>query len=301
MRIKAIINPVSGPDKARSEAVEMTHRLRDLHMLRSDDIYYTTPGNADLRREFFKDCDMLAVAGGDGTLHHMINRLKRYGLDIPIAYLPNGTTNDFGSTLRLPRTAEDFCDMLADPVVQSIDLGRAGERYFHYVVSGGALSSVSYTTNQGMKNLLGQTAYYLSVLPQLNQLLKGVPIRIESDEVSAEIEALTYFVAHSPTVAGFPQMIPGARADDGLLHVLVLKKTNPLGTASLFRDILRGEHIGREDVLYFKTRRVCVTPEDSGAAQISIDGEPLGGALQSIEVIPGGQAIIVPRRQLAVA
>jgi diacylglycerol kinase (ATP) len=301
MKIRAIINPVSGLDKMRSMTVEIAHRLKTQFALDDRDFYYTTRDNEGLSKSFVSYCDMLVVAGGDGTLHYVINKLKRYGLNIPIAYLPSGTTNDFGKNLALPRDTDTFCNMLNKHDIQYVDLGLAGNRYFHYVVAGGAMSSVSYTTNQKLKNKLGHSAYYFSVIPQLGNMLKGTGIKIESDEIQTEEEALLYFVAHSPLIGGLSQLIPGAKFNDGMLHVLVIKKTNPLAAASLYRDILHGTHIRRPDVLYFQTKRVCIKPFNALTARVGIDGELFDGAPRSIEVIPGGQSILVPKRQLAAA
>lgn len=301
MKIKAIINPVSGRDKKRAITAELVARLKAQHGLKEQDFYATTQNNEGLSKAFLEECDTLVVAGGDGTLHNVINREKCFGLDKPIAYLPTGTTNDFGHCLALPAGVNEFCRMLDDHEIRSVDLGLAGNRYFHYVVYGGAVTSVSYTTQQPLKNKLGKAAYLLASVPQIGAILKGTRIRIESAEVSDEMEALAFFVSHSPIVAGYKNFIPDAQIDDGLLNVLVLKKTDPFSAVGLYADILRGTHIHRPDVLTFTTKRVSIAMDEEATPTIGIDGELCGEAATCIRVVPRAQSILVPARQRNVA
>lgn len=297
MKIKAVINPVSGRDSMRGVTSDLADRLKTRYRLTARDFYYTTPAGDDLAKSFLEDCDTLVVAGGDGTLHNVINAEKRFGLNKPIAYLPCGTTNDFGHCLSLPGDAESFCQMLEDHDTRPIDLGRAGNRYFHYVLSGGAVTTVSYTTQQQWKNKLGKTAYLLSSIPQIGGILKGTRIQIEYDHIYQEMEALALFVSNSPIVAGYKSFIPEARIDDGLLHVLILKKTDPLGAVGLYKDILKGAHINRPDVLYFTTKSAYIALDDAPTPIVGIDGEQCGDTSMRVEVLPGAQSIFVPKKQ----
>ena len=51
-------------------------------------------------------------------------------------------------------------------------MGRFGDRYFSYIASFGALTQVSYTTPQNLKNALGHLAYVLSGITALPQIRK---------------------------------------------------------------------------------------------------------------------------------
>ncbi|MNN84930.1 Diacylglycerol kinase [compost metagenome] len=94
-------------------------------------------------------------------------------------------------------------------------------------------------------------------------------------------------------------MVPGAKMDDGHLHVLVIKKSSLLNTLQLLLDIKNGTHIDRPDVLYFKTKKLSITQFDTEAAQIGIDGERRKSAIVNIEVVPQGLTIVVPSKKIA--
>lgn len=294
MRLKAIINPVSGQNKARHITAEIIERLKKKHAVKDNDIYYTSFENKQVEISFFENCDVIVVAGGDGTLHYAVNTIKRLGVDKPVAYLPTGTINDFGSCLNLPREPDKFCEMLERTKTKKIDLGLVGDEYFHYVVAGGAINSVSYTTNQHLKNAIGEAAYYLSAISRFSRMLKGTHIKIDSDELQNEQEALLYLVTNSSIVGGFKGIVPDAKMDDGQLHVLVIKKSPLLNTLQLFIDIKNGTHIRRPDVLYFKTKSLSITQFDTNATQIGIDGEMRNVSSRKIEIVPQALTMIVP-------
>ncbi|NGZ74679.1 diacylglycerol/lipid kinase family protein [Saccharibacillus alkalitolerans] len=293
MKLKMIINPVSGQHSAHTIKDSVIQRLKQRYGLNDADIFYTNKENRGLETSFFENCDSLVVAGGDGTLHYAVNTVKRLGIDIPLAYLPTGTVNDFGNSLKLPRTCDAFCSMLENGLTQKIDIGLAGEEYFHYLVAGGAMNSLSYTTNQTLKNVMGDKAYYLSAVPRLAKLLSGTRIQIECDGLQEDHEALLYLITNSPIVGGIKGMVPNAKMDDGHLHVLVIKKNSLLSTLQLLLEIRNRTHLNHPDVLYFKTRRLIIKQYGEDIANVGIDGEIHSSSQFEINVIPQGLTVMV--------
>ena len=49
--------------------------------------------------------DLLVCTGGDGTLNEVISGVMAAGLNMPIGYIPLGSTNDFAASLGIPREA----------------------------------------------------------------------------------------------------------------------------------------------------------------------------------------------------
>ncbi|MGN7413544.1 diacylglycerol/lipid kinase family protein [Paenibacillus sp. SAF-068] len=294
MKPKMIVNPVSGLHTAYKTKASVIEYMKMKYALLDSDIFYTSKENTDIGTSFFEDCHSLVVAGGDGTLHYAINTIKNLGLDIPLAYLPTGTVNDFGNALKLPRSYEGFTEMFEKGMTKKIDIGLVGNEYFHYVVAGGAMNSISYTTNQTLKNVIGDKAYYLSALPKLPKILSGTHIKIECDHIEQEHDVLLYLVSKSAIIGGIEGIVPDAKMDDGHLHVLVIQKKSLFNTFQLLLDIKNGTHLDRSDVLYFKTKRLRITQYGENIAKVGIDGEMHTNGLMDIEVIPRGLTMIVP-------
>ena len=45
--------------------------------------------------------DLIICSGGDGTLNQVVSGLIESGLEIPLGYIPSGSTNDYANTLGL--------------------------------------------------------------------------------------------------------------------------------------------------------------------------------------------------------
>ena len=69
-------------------------------------------------------CRRIFCIGGDGTLNAVINGMLGAGANLPITYIPAGTTNDFARTLKLPRRIGDMRRVLALGRDVAIDAGR---------------------------------------------------------------------------------------------------------------------------------------------------------------------------------
>lgn len=295
MRIKAIINPVAGQNGMRLVTADALELLKKRRVLDENDIVFTNE-DGGVPASFFENCDAIMVAGGDGTLHKAINCMKRLGADRPIAYLPTGTMNDFGSSLKLPRNPDRFCKMIENMELKKVDLGVIDDDYFHYVVGGGTLSAVSYSTNQKSKNLFGKSAYYFSAALRFFKILKSSQIRIESAEITGNENAVLYLISNSPVVGGFKNLLPDAQLDDGQLHVLIVRKCSLFAAWKLFRDIKKGRHILNPNVLYFKTRQIKITQLCKERSTMDVDGEKYDNSMPvNLKIIQKGLTIFVPK------
>ena len=116
--------------------------------------------------------DLIVCAGGDGTFNETVSGLLRSGLDIPVGYIPAGSTNDFAASLKLPLNILDAARLTVEGEATPYDVGRFGDRYFTYVASFGAFTKASYSTPQSIKNAIGHTAYLLSGIQELSQIRK---------------------------------------------------------------------------------------------------------------------------------
>jgi len=174
--------------------------------------------------------DMIVVAGGDGTLDEAVSGLMQSGRDIPIGYIPVGSTNDYASSLGLssePLTA--IADILGGEEV-ALDVGQFNDRYFIYVAAFGIFTEVAYTTDQNMKNALGHFAYIMQATRQLGDL-KVYPMRVAVDGETAEGEYIFGMVTNSFSVGGMKNVLFRERdvnLSDGLFEVMLIRTPRTL-------------------------------------------------------------------------
>ena len=143
-------------------------------------------------------CRRIFCIGGDGTLNAVINGMLGAGANLPITYIPAGTTNDFARTLKLPRRIGDMRRVLASGRDVAIDAGRFNDGYFSYVASFGAFTKCSYATPRSMKRLLGHLAYVLEGIRDI-AALEARPMTVEADDCTYTGEYV--FGAFSNTVS----------------------------------------------------------------------------------------------------
>ena len=153
-----VMNPCAGTKKANRflpDIIALFNRA-DYEV-----IAYMTAGPGDAARmvaEKAADVDLVVCAGGDGTFNETVTGVLRSGADVPVGYIPAGSTNDFAASLHLPTNILQAAQLIVDGEPESFDVGKFGDRYFTYVASFGAFTRASYLTPQTVKNALGHTA-----------------------------------------------------------------------------------------------------------------------------------------------
>ena len=218
-----LMNPNAGQRKANKHLPEIIGLFN--HYGWEPTVFMTTgPGSGSaIVEERAAQYDMIVCAGGDGTLNEAISGVLRSGSSCPIGYIPCGSTNDFAATLKLStdvmKAALDI--MEGSPV--EYDVGRFGDRYFSYIASFGALTQVSYTTPQNLKNALGHLAYVLSGITALPQI-RSIPMELELDGVPVEGKYIFGAVSNSTSVGGVITLNPRlVDLSDGKFEVMLVR------------------------------------------------------------------------------
>ena len=72
----------------------------------------------------------------------------------PIGYIPTGTTNDFASSLHIPRGLLEAADNAVNGEVFSCDAGRFNDDIFVYIEEFVLITDVTYKKKHSMKKIL---------------------------------------------------------------------------------------------------------------------------------------------------
>lgn len=218
-----VMNPVSGQRKANKFLPDIIHLFNRAGY---ETIVYMTGGQGDAMQMVehrAKDVDLVVCCGGDGTFNETVSGLLHSGADIPVGYIPAGSTNDFASSLKLPNNIMLAAQQIVEGEPVSYDVGLFGDRYFTYVASFGAFTRSSYTTPQNIKNALGHTAYVLESIQELSQIRKE-HIRMEMDDQVVEDDFLFGAICNSTSVGGILTLDPKqVDMGDGLFEILLVR------------------------------------------------------------------------------
>ena len=170
------------------------------------------------------DYAMIVPAGGDGTLDEIVTGLMRGRKDIPVGYIPVGSTNDFASSLSLSNNIIEAVGDIIDGEPRGIDVGIFNiEHVFIYIAAFGAFTEVAYETNQDLKNMFGHAAYLLEATKRLADL-KAYEIQVNAENYSMREEYIFGMVTNSISVGGIKNITgTDVRLDDGLFEVTLIR------------------------------------------------------------------------------
>ncbi len=291
-RLLFIYNAHSGQGRIRSILCDMI----DVMVKGGFEVtVYPTQGAQDATQKVLNDgkgYDRIICSGGDGTLDEVVTGILSAGLDIPVGYIPMGTTNDFASSIGVDVKWENALKIAVGDNIFSSDVGGFRDDYFVYVAAFGLFTEASYTTNQELKNVLGHAAYVLEGIRQL----ADIPVyHMEISDGTNSWDGTYIFgmITNSISVGGIKGLIPGeVKLDDGLFEVtLVRVPQNPIELSEILAFFT---NFNRETSMVdsFQTSGISISSDDK--VSWTLDGE-FGGEhnLVRIKSIPKALKIFV--------
>ena len=209
--------------------------------------------------------DLVVCAGGDGTLNETLSGLMQLENRPPVGYLPNGSTNDFAASLRIPSSVQQAARAVVEGTPHPLDLGAHNDRYFSYVASFGAFTKASYSASQETKNALGHFAYILEGIKNLDSL-RPYRCGVEADGESFGA------VCNSTSLGGLVKLDPKrVHMDDGMFELILLRMPKTaLDLQNLITALNRMDY-DYPGVIFRHVRSVTVTTRED--IPWSLDGE----------------------------
>lgn len=262
MRVVAIVNPVRKP-RPDTSAFEQVHPI-------------------EFREESARDCDLVLLFGGDGTLNRHLAALV--DAKVPVLCVPTGSGNDFA----MAHGTFDSVDALGvferfvrgEAKIRESDLGTiqttAGTRYFSCCANIGMDADAARRTN-ALPNWLKESGGYF--LGGLGAMLayKQRMLSVAGDGVpNGKLSERGWFVSFSntPTFGGGLEIAPQAKLDDGTLDVTYCREVPRRELLWHYPKILRGAHTELEQLHIFKSSQLRIDTESP--QPIYADGEYIG-------------------------
>ncbi|MCI9595451.1 MAG: YegS/Rv2252/BmrU family lipid kinase [Lachnospiraceae bacterium] len=278
-----IVNPRSGREQVKTRLLEILDLFsREGYQVQ---VHITqSPKDATvIAREYGAEYDLVVCSGGDGTLNEVISGL--IGLESPplLGYIPAGSTNDYASSLRIPRDMMEAAENAVTGNPFSIDIGQFSKnQHFVYIAAFGAFTEVSYQTSQDKKNILGHQAYILEGVKSL-AALKTYPMRVEWEDQVLEEEFVFGMVTNTISVGGFKGLVTQSVAlNDGEFEVLLIRRPRtPLDLSNIISYMFLKEE-QNDYVFKFKAKELKFTAQ--APVDWVLDGE-FGGSRQEVEIV----------------
>ena len=236
--------------------------------------------------------DAVIAAGGDGTVHEVVNGLIADAGDAPtkpLGVMPVGTGNDFNDMAGLPRDLLSAARIIAGGRTRQVDAGCVtADGVVRYFDNNCALAMEPVVTieNVRMTKLSGNVRYVAAVLKSLAKL-SAWHMRITWDDGQYEGPILLLSICNSPRTGGLFRMAPEAKMDDGLFDFVFAPDLSLPRIIALLPRLLQGTHVQDEQVTYGRTSQLTV--ESEPGSPVHADGEVLSESAQrfTYEVLPG--------------
>lgn len=276
-KILVIINPVAGKGATK----DMIPKIKDLLKNHTMDIRISKcVGDATkiAKEEKENYTDIISV-GGDGTLTEVIDGLDNYMGRLGI--IPAGTGNDFARTISLPMTLEECVDIVIKGKTKKVDVPKVNNSHFINVASFGIDGGVIIDTDKIKEKIPGSTAYILSSLKNIIQF-KPYKVMIEIDDLMLEREIVLAAVGNGKYFGGGMKVTPLAEIDDGLLDVVIARKTSKMKLIKLFGQLFKGSHLSDPIVEHYKCKKFSIASEKN--IYINTDGNLIGTVPAKISV-----------------
>jgi diacylglycerol kinase (ATP) len=245
-------------------------------------------GDAErLAREAKADFDVIVAAGGDGTVHAVVNGLA--GRSMPIGVLPLGTVNVLAREIGLPRRPEELASMIVSGTARPVWPGRLGRRTFLMMASVGFDSETVAGVSPGLKARAGRLAFVWAVLVRLwHHRSRELVVRVDGIEHRATgvIAAKCRFYAGPFVVA------PDARLAEPAFELVLFRRAGRLAVLRYAAALFLGRLPRLNDVTILRTRAVTVTTDR--AIPVQADGEIVGQLPVTIEIADQPLFLIQP-------
>lgn len=243
---------------------------------------YTTQCQGDaiqLIKNRDREYELVVCSGGDGTLDEIVTGMIQSGFQTKIGYIPAGSTNDFATSLGIPKDMVKAANVAVNGNAFPCDIGSFNGDFFVYVAAFGLFTEVSYKTSQDLKNVLGHAAYLLEGAKCLHDI-PAYRMQVEYDGNVIQDEFIYGMISNSTSVGGFKGMTgKDVLLDDGVFEVTLIKKPrNPIELNEIIASLIN--LVDDTNMVYsFKTQSVKFTAKQ--AIPWTLDGE-FGG--EHIEV-----------------
>jgi len=222
MRYAIITNPVAGSisvDRKRSILAKPAKILEaEIYGLDT-----STPEEfGRCARELAVRCEVLVVAGGDGTLSQVINSLDTS--QTSIGFLPLGSGNSMRYALGYGGSLAHMAVRIKEGRIREYDLIQCDGQRRAFLASVGIEGTVLRIRDQyRARGARGLKAYLLGALSAYFTQYVPTVATIEVDETIFRVKnLLTLMVVKEPYYGFGMKVIPKAQFDDRLLHILSL-------------------------------------------------------------------------------
>jgi YegS/Rv2252/BmrU family lipid kinase len=301
-KTKLIVNPNADMGRAWLAAADLRPVVEEFGGADWTGTVYPTHATELAVQAADEGYEMVIAAGGDGTVHEIINGLMRIPFERRprLGVIPLGTGNDFSSAVGLNHNPNLAARQLFTGKPRRVDIGvlrdgRGREEYWDNTVGLGFDTTVTIRSRK-IPLLHGFMLYLAAVLQTI--ILNHDPLRLEvkTDEGGWIDEMLLLVLCNGGREGGGFFVSPEARPDDGVFHYTAIQRVSRPMMLRILPEVLKGTHGRLKQVKMGQFHKMDI--QSNKSLYIHTDGEIFAGfgvdvRLLSVEIIPGAIEVVV--------
>ncbi|MAV70709.1 MAG: hypothetical protein CMG04_08285 [Candidatus Marinimicrobia bacterium] len=241
----------------------------------------------------FSGYDGICAIGGDGTMHEIINGIlkRKDQKKLPIGLITGGTGNAFMHDLNC-LNPEHAAKRIAKGFKRNIDVVKVQNKndviYSFNIVSWGMSTDITKLAEK--MRIFGEQRYnmaaFIEILKNKKRLVK---IIIEENTYVGDYALI--LACNTIHTGKAMKVAPLAQLNDGMIDLIIARKSSRLHLLRLFPKLFSGDHIADQIVDYRQVKKFSIEPIIN--CELGIDGEILGNTPINAEVLSSAIQVLV--------
>lgn len=292
-----IVNPCSGKGKAKKCAPKIKTLFENANY--QMELYYTqSQGDAERKTAQTSGIELVVCVGGDGTLNEVVNGLMQNKNKISVGYIPMGSTNDFATSIGIPKNYKKAVKFILDGQDKALDICKFNDRYLTYVSACGLFTETSCSTSQKIKNKLGRFAYFLFGIKELFNH-KKTHLKIEVNNEIIEDDFLFVAIGNTRQIGGVLKFKGNiVQLTDGYFELLLIKYPQNIFQLSKAVKMYNRKLWDTDTLRMIHAKELTIYDEEN--VLWTLDGEKYLGESKEhkVELIPKALTIRIARDEI---
>jgi diacylglycerol kinase (ATP) len=301
-RTKFLVNPNADLGRAWRTVADLKSMVEEFGGADWAGTVYPTHATTLARQAAEEGYDLVIAAGGDGTVHEVVNGLMQVPAEIRprLGIIPLGSGNDFAHTagIRLNPTEalkRVFTGQATRVDLGKFDIGHGKVEYFDNTFGMGFDATVTIRSHR-LTMVHGFMMYLVAVLQTIALNHEAPRMHIETDSGSWDEETIMFVVCNGPREGGGFSVAPEAINNDGVLNYASVCHVSRLMMLRLIPEVMKGTHGRFKQVRLGQLHKLQLSSEKP--VTVHADGEVICGFGMgvrniNVEIVPGAVEVII--------
>jgi YegS/Rv2252/BmrU family lipid kinase len=287
--ILLIANPAAGGGRVPKLLPSVRRKLDSLGIQHRTGLTSSLDDAVRLTNEALDRGEIPVAFSGDGVAG-VVARTASYRPESVFGVLPGGTGNDFCGHVGIPDDAVEACEVLANGVSTTIDLGEANGVRFLGIASFGYDSLANESANAAPR-WLGSGVYIWGAISAVIRW-KPAHFTVTADGAEKSFEGWSVLCANTSRYGGGMLIAPNASIEDHQFDLICTLDSSRLRFIRMFPKVFKGTHIDDDNLDVSHAREVIVSADRPFT--IYADGDPLTELPAEIRILPSAVKVLLP-------